>query len=109
MTNSNFYFLFSVVYTTLHLSANKDAYPGSLFSSLCRGLSEILSHINGIPKLRVIKLQQHRTHLKVLFFLSPTSEVKLLYGFSIGRLLVLVVGDGGVLENKPVLFVRPQC
>lgn len=39
---------------------------------------------------------------------SLTSEVKLLYGFSTGGLLVLVVGDGGVLEYKPVLFVRPQ-
>lgn len=37
-----------------------------------------------------------------------TSEVKLLYWFAKGGLFVLVVGDGGVLEHKPVLFVRPQ-
>lgn len=37
-----------------------------------------------------------------------TSEVKLLYWFSKGGLFVLVVGDGGVLEHKPVLFVRTQ-
>lgn len=54
--------------TTLLLSANKDTYPGSLFSSLCRGLSEVLSHIKGMLKLRVIKLQQHGTQLEVLFF-----------------------------------------
>ncbi len=50
-------------------------------------------------------------HIKKCFShhsFSLTSEVKLLYGFSIGGLLVLVVGDGGVLEYKPVLFVRPQ-
>lgn len=37
-----------------------------------------------------------------------TSEMKLLYWFSMGGLLVLVVGDGGVLEYKPVLFVCSQ-
>lgn len=68
VTNSNFYFLFSIMSTTLLLSANKDTYPGSLFSSLCRGLSEVLSHIKGMLKLRVIKLQQHGTQLEVLFF-----------------------------------------
>lgn len=47
------------------------------------------------------------THLIRHSFL--TSEVKLLYWFSTGGLLVLVVGDGGVFENKPVLFVCPQC
>lgn len=40
--------------------------------------------------------------------LDLTSEVKLLNGFSTGGLLVLKVGDGGVLEHKPVLFVWPQ-
>ena len=34
--------------------------------------------------------------------------MKLLDGLSAGGLLVLVVGDVGVLEHKPVLFVRPQ-
>ena len=37
-----------------------------------------------------------------------TSEVELLYGFPQCRLFVLVVGDGGVLEHKPVLLVRSQ-
>lgn len=37
-----------------------------------------------------------------------TSEVKLLYWLPDGGLFVLVVGDGGVLEHEPVLFVRPQ-
>lgn len=42
-------------------------------------------------------------------FLKPlTSEVKLLDWLAAGGLFVLVVGDGGVLEHKPVLFVRPQ-
>lgn len=40
---------------------------------------------------------------------SLTSEVKLLYGPSIGSLLVLVVGNGGILEHEPVLFVWSQC
>ena len=40
--------------------------------------------------------------------MTLTSEVELLYGFPHGRLLVLVVGDGGVLENKPVLPVWSQ-
>lgn len=44
-----------------------------------------------------------------VFILNPlTSEVKLLYWLATGGLFVLVVGDGGVLEHKPVLFVRPQ-
>lgn len=41
-------------------------------------------------------------------FEPQTSEMELLYGFSSGGLFVLVVGDGGVLEYKPVLFVWPQ-
>lgn len=35
--------------------------------------------------------------------------MKLLYWFSFGGLLILVVGDGGVFEYKPVLFVGPEC
>lgn len=37
-----------------------------------------------------------------------TSEMKLLYGFSVGGLLVLEVGDCGVFENKPVFLVGSQ-
>lgn len=44
-----------------------------------------------------------------LHFIPLTSEVKLLDWLSAGGLFVLVVGDGGVLEHKPVVFVRPQC
>lgn len=61
-------------------------------------------------KLEVIN-QQYRTLRRVVFFFFSrplTSEVKLLYGFSIGGMLVLEVGDGGVLEYKPIVFVRPQ-
>lgn len=40
--------------------------------------------------------------------LSLTSKVKLLYWFSAGGFLVLVVRDVGVLEHKPVFFVWLQ-
>lgn len=37
-----------------------------------------------------------------------TPEVELFHGLPAGRLLVLVVGDGGVLKDEPVLFIRLQ-
>lgn len=75
--------LMEIVHSKVICIASKLEYLRSLISTLC-------------------------THLPHHFFL-PTSEVKLLYWFSTGSLLVLVVRNGGVFENKPVLFVCPQC
>lgn len=48
--------------------------------------------------------------MELFLILDPlTSEVELLDWLSTGGLFVLVVGDGGVLEHKPVLFVWSQC